>query len=89
MVATIELARGRGKNPAVPHWLEDDYFKAIRELAETGASEVLHAKTIEDTRTILSILAIAKGARKHAGFLLEHSEEELIDLEMRDGEPAS
>ena len=38
IVAVIELARDDGKNPKVPKWLENDYFRAIRELAEVGAS---------------------------------------------------
>ena len=37
----IELARTERKNPAVPEWLEKDYFSAIRELALAGASEIL------------------------------------------------
>ena len=40
MVAIIELARGKGNNPGVPPWLEEDYLRAIRELAEVGASEI-------------------------------------------------
>jgi hypothetical protein len=83
MVATIELARGKGKNPKVPGWLGKDYFQAIQKLAKIGAAEVLHSKNNEDIRAILSILAIAKDARKHAEFLLEYSEEELTDLETR------
>src|SRR5258707_15665763 len=39
IVAIIELARGRGKNPDLPTWLEADYFSAIRELTEIGITE--------------------------------------------------
>lgn len=45
IVGIIELARKEGKNPDVPRWIEDDYFQAIRELAEIGATEVLQAET--------------------------------------------
>lgn len=83
IVAIIELARGRGENPQVPEWLEDGYNRAIQELAEIGAAEVLRAKDLEDVRAILSIIAISKGARTHAKFLLEYSAEELLDLETR------
>jgi hypothetical protein len=83
IVAIIELARGEGKNPPVPQWLEEGYSRAIHELAEIGAAEVLQAKDLEDIRAILSILAISKGARTHAKFLLEYSAEELLDLETR------
>ena len=39
IVAVIELARKEGKNPDVPGWLEEDYFRAIRELAELAATD--------------------------------------------------
>jgi len=81
LVAVIELARAKGKNPEVPSWLREEYFGAIQELATLGSVEVMRARNPEDIRAILSILAIAKNARTHARFLLEYSEEELIDLE--------
>ena len=89
IVAIIELARGVGTNPDVPTWLEKDYFQAIRELAEAGAVEILRAKDPEDIRAILSILAIAAGARTHARFLLNYSDEELMEIEKRDSEANS
>ena len=39
IVAVIELARDSGKNPPITKWLEEDYFQAIRDLAELGAVE--------------------------------------------------
>lgn len=81
LVAVIELARARGKNPDVPSWLREEYLQAIRELAALGSAEIMRAKNPEDARAILSILALAKNARTHARFLLEYSDEELIDLE--------
>jgi hypothetical protein len=81
IVAVIELARDSGKNPEVPKWLQDDYFQAIRELAESGAVDVLRAEDPEDIRAILSILAIAGGTRTHARFLLNYSDEELLEIE--------
>jgi hypothetical protein len=81
IVAVIELARDDGKNPKVPKWLEDDYFKAIRDLAEIGAAEVLQTKDPEEIRAILSILAISAGARTHAKFLIDYSAEELLEME--------
>jgi hypothetical protein len=81
IVAVIELARDDGKNPEVPRWLEDDYFQAIRDLAEVGAVEVLQTKNPEEIRAILSILAISAGARTHAKFLIDYSAEELLEME--------
>ena len=81
LVAVIELARGKGKNPEVPEWLNEEYFSAIQDLAKLGLTEILLAKDPEVVRAILGILALAKGARIHARFLLEYSEEEMTIFE--------
>ena len=65
----------------LPKWLKEDYLQAIRDLAEAGTAEVLKAKNSEDIRAILSILAIAAGARTHAKFLINYSAEELLEME--------
>jgi hypothetical protein len=83
IVAIIELARKQGKNPDVPQWTAEDYFQAIGKLAEIGTTEVLQAKTAEDARAILSILAIEKGLRIHGKFLVSYSEDEMMDFESR------
>ena len=85
IVAIIELCREKGANPAVPKWLEDGYFSAIQELATIGAAEVLTADNPEAFRAILGIIAIAKGIRTHGRFLVEFSEDELLDMESRAG----
>ena len=81
IVAVIELARKEGTNPDVPRWIADDYFQAIRALSEIGATEVLQAETGEEVRAILSVIAIQKGLRIHANFLVNYSEDELMDIE--------
>lgn len=81
IVAIIELARKEGKNPDVPNWIEKDYLRAIQELAEIGAREVLQAADAEVVRTILSVIAIAKGLRVHGRFLVNYSEEEMLEFE--------
>jgi hypothetical protein len=86
IVAVIELARDNGKNTKVPTWLEGDYLRAIRDLAEMGAVEVLQTKDRDEIRAILSVLAISAGARTHAGFLINYSAEELLDMERRASE---
>jgi hypothetical protein len=83
IVAIIELARGEGKNPDVPRWIADDYFHAIGELAKIGTTEVLQAKTPENVRAILGVIAIEKGLRTHGRFLVDYSEDELLDIESR------
>ena len=80
MVAIIELARTNGRNPEPPQWLKNGYFRAIRELAEIGAAEVLRAEEAETVRAILSVIAVAKDLRTHAKFLVEYSEDELLEI---------
>jgi hypothetical protein len=81
MVAIIELARMEGSNPALPNWLESGYFRAIQELAEIGAGEVLRAEDPDTVRAILSVIAIAKGLRVHGKFLVNCSDEEMLEFE--------
>jgi hypothetical protein len=83
-VATIELARTQRKNPALPQWLEEEYFHAIRDLAQIGLAKFAHAEDSYVIRGILSVLAICKGARSYGKLLLEYSEEELLDFEELD-----
>jgi len=80
IVAIIELARKEGKNPDVPQWIADDYFRAIQKLAKIGAKEVLKAEVGEDTRAMLSVIAIKIGLRAHARLLVSYSEEELAQI---------
>ncbi|MGD0890858.1 MAG: hypothetical protein ABR923_04940 [Terracidiphilus sp.] len=81
MVAIIELARGEGTNPEVPEWLSGDYFSAIQKLASIGAGEVLTAGSPETACAILSVIAIAKGLRVHGKFLVNYSEDEMLNFE--------
>jgi hypothetical protein len=81
IVAIIELARTEPKNPPVPKWLEKDYFSAIQELAKSGASEIMRTEEPEAVRSILSVIAIAKGLRTHGKFLVEYSEDELLNMD--------
>ena len=87
IVAVIELARDDGRNPKVPTWLKEDYFQAIRDLAEVGAVEVLQTSNPDEIRAILSILAISAGARTHAKFLINYSADELLEMERLASEP--
>lgn len=81
IVATIELVRKEGSNPDVPEWLEEGYFKALVELAEIAASEILKADTPETVRSILAILAISRGQRIYGRFIDYYSEDELAEME--------
>jgi hypothetical protein len=64
-------------------WVEEDYFWAIQQLAETGIAQFHKLKEVENVRAVLSILALAKGARAHAKFLVEYGEDELLEMESK------
>ena len=81
MVAIIELARTESRNPEVPEWLRDDYFRSIQEMAQMGTKDILSADESETKRAILSVIAIAKGLRTHGRFLVAYSEDELSEME--------
>jgi len=81
IVTVIELARKQGTNPDIPSWLSDGYFESIQELASVGLREIAQSSDPELVQAILAVLALAKGLRTYARFLLENSEEELLDLE--------
>jgi len=83
IVAIIELARTEGENPDVPEWIAEDYFQAIRRLAEIGTKEVMQAEAADDVSAILNVVAIEKGLRTHGKFLVNYSEVEMIDIESR------
>jgi hypothetical protein len=83
IVAIIELARGKGNNPEAPKWLEGEYHRAIRELAEIGVTEIWRTDEPETVRAVLGVIAIAKGLQTHGRFLVECSDDELLDIESR------
>ena len=83
MVAVIEVARTETKNPPIPDFLHNAYYQAIQDLAELGAKQISQTKDPETVRAILSIIPLSRGARTHGRFLINYSEEELLDLENR------
>jgi hypothetical protein len=82
LVACIDLARTRKRNPPLPDWLEKDYFDSIQELARIGLSEYPSSNDPYKTRSILSVLAISKGARIFGELLLNFDEKELLEFEL-------
>jgi len=83
IVAIIELARTESENPDVPEWIAEEYFLAIRKLAEIGANEVMHAEAADVVCAMLSVIAIERGLRTHGKFLVNYSEAEMTDIESR------
>lgn len=84
IVATIDLARDRRANPPVPSWLRSEYSSAIERLAELALRELPRVTDRETTRSMLSILAIWRGARTYGRVLAELSEDELLELGVDD-----
>jgi len=82
IVSIIELARTEQHNPPVPAWLSDAYFSAIQELCSIGLREIADAKDIDSVRAVLSVIALAKGLRTHAKFLVDYNEEELREFRL-------
>lgn len=81
LVATLELARGKGGNPDVPDWSREAYDQALRDLAQIGLEELTRAADQETVRSILGILAIVHGARTYGRILVEFTEDEVLALE--------
>jgi hypothetical protein len=81
IVATIELARGKGGNPEVPDWSREAYDKALCELGDIGLQELPRASDKETVRSILGLLAIVHGARTYGRILIEFTEDEVLELE--------
>ena len=87
IVACIELCRGRGQNPKLPDWLENDYFSAIQELARIGARDLERIKDPADVQGMLAVLALSKGARTYGELLFKYSQEELLQFDSLDLQP--
>ena len=83
IAGTIELARGTHGNPDVPEWARESYDGALRDLARLGLEELPRARDAEAVRSILGLLAIVHGARTHGRLLIEFTDDEILELEMR------
>lgn len=80
LVACIELCRGEGTNPPLPVWLKDEYHRAIQELGSYGLEQFPRVMQSDDIRSVLSVLALSKGARMHAKFLFLFTDDELGEI---------
>ena len=83
IVACIDLCRTEPRNPPLPDWLKDDYFLAIQNLSDYGMLQWRQVKAANDSRGILAIMAIAKGLRVQARFLVDYTDDELLDMESK------
>jgi hypothetical protein len=81
--ATVDLARGRGANPECPEWLEDSYLDALDELRLLGIAALRDSQDLTMVRAILGLIATVSGMRVHGRFIIDYSEDELLELEER------
>ena len=81
LVATVDLARDADGNPPIPDRIAPEYSRAMSALAGLGRREIESAATLTEVRSILAILAIHKGARLQAHFLLDYEPDELVEME--------
>ena len=81
LVAVIDLARDeRPSNPPVPQWLEPDYGESIRALADLALVRLASTANPLDSRSMLSVIALAKGLRIHARLLVGFTDDELLEF---------
>jgi hypothetical protein len=63
LIATIDERRKAAGNPSVPDWLEGSYGTAMRELIPPALAHLRRAEDDLDVRSLLAVLAHAKGQR--------------------------
>jgi hypothetical protein len=64
-------------------WLQEDYFRSIRELAEIGAKEILRADDLEAIRAILSVICDCQRSSDAREVPRRVSDDELLEMESR------
>jgi len=73
LVSTIEIERHRKTNPALPAWLAESYQAAWHELLEVALDDLKRINEPESVRSILGVLALAKGELQ-LGAVIAHSD---------------
>lgn len=77
LLATIEIARHRKGNPAVPAWLKADYDGAWAKVSALALADIDSKIDSLNTSAILGVLALAKGELKLGAMLSGLDESEL------------
>ncbi|MCB9852279.1 MAG: hypothetical protein H6819_04220 [Phycisphaerales bacterium] len=84
LAAAIDLARDEADNPPVPDWLRQDYDAAWAALLALALKQMPRAKSTEEVRSILSVIAIAKGQRELGSVIQATQGEERVVEFLRD-----
>lgn len=82
LAVAIELARGRGHNPELPHWLTEDYNQALWDMASYGCANLSREWDSGILKSVLALIAIIKGNRDLGELVFEvddGSEKDLLD----------
>ncbi|MET0266970.1 MAG: hypothetical protein ABW202_15310 [Duganella sp.] len=86
LISTIEVARHRHGNPALPEWLKADYDSAWVQASAFAKADLDSSVDSGTIPAILSVLALAKGELKLGAMLSGMHEDELDEwLEERFG----
>lgn len=80
LLGTIELERGRGSNPPVPVELLADYEAAWRDLPALALRDLARSDELYFTLSALGVIALGRGARRHAEILLHWADDEIAEL---------
>jgi hypothetical protein len=85
LVSTIEIERHRTSNPALPGWVADDYFMAIRGMQRLALNDLPLQDDPLTVRVILAALALCRGQVKLGAlisFLDESELDEFVDEQL-------
>ena len=77
LIATIEVARHRKGNPAIPAWLRADYDSAWARVSVLALADIGSKIDSATTCAVLGVLALAKGELKLGAMLSDLDESEL------------
>lgn len=80
LLATIEVARHRKGNPAVPAWLKADYDSAWVQASALALADIESKIDSATTSAVLGVLALAKGELKLGAMLSCLDESELDEM---------
>jgi hypothetical protein len=78
LASTIELARHRRGNPAIPEWLSAPYRSAWAELLGLALDDLRSARETLLIQAAMAVVALAKGEFK-LGALLDHLDSSELD----------
>src|SRR5436190_1921802 len=80
LVAVVEIERHRKGNPPLPDWIADAYFQAWEELLPYASRDLIVAHDPITVRTILGVMALAKGQLKLGAFIVDSDTSEIDEF---------